>query len=394
MRPTTTCYNAWLTFLTLGVAAAIALGVIAMFYPTTTRVAVKTETLPEGNTECVGGTAGTRITLCIDNNNDADCDYAIDTITSVQLVCSGADGADGANGTFSTIEEIPVTGWVAFWWLNPNTNLVSAWARFHEEHGTVIPPGRIGYGTTEGRDGGKVQYGKGNGTATMCAIINPEQVVNTYYLAHYQTVDHEYYVTELSAPPTDHEVPRIVTYDPLYNRFVAVSQLSTPTRYGLVTIDSITGQIDEFTGTNVSNATPDSEQILDMEIIGDQIVLFTRKGTLYFHFFDRATGIYSSSSTWNGTKISYPQSYIPLWLQNAENVWFNGVGYNPATYKLNVIIGGSTSEGGSLNRALGWIQATSEQDMLQKLVSGNFDIYLTRNQPIYTLHAGTFIVPP
>lgn len=397
---TVACFNAWLSFLSLGVAAAIALGVIGMFYPTTTRVAVKVETLPSGNTECVGGTAGTRLTFCVDNNNDADCDYSIDTITAVQLICSGqngedgaagaagADGAAGANGTSVLVE--PVKGWVAFWWNNPAYGNSPAWGNFDTEFGNMIGP-PIGYVTTDARTGGKLQYGKGNGTYTLTSIMNPFIAPSKRFLFQLNTLSHIYIETELQANPAGHNTPTLVSYDKLHDRYVAMATLTSPNRYGLVTIDISTGVIMPFTGTGgLSGPADDTE--LDMTILGDYIFVSVRKlGKVFLNAYNRTDGQYISSSTFNGTVVTYPNTLEPLWIgENLdENLWIISFGYDESNIQLNVVLGGEG--GGGVDRGLGWVNATSEQELASRLLSGNYDIYLTRDQPTQTLNAGTFI---
>ena len=54
-----------------------------------------------------------------------------------------------------------------------------------------------------------------------------------------------------------------------------------------------------------------------------------------------------------------------------------------------MVLGGEG--GGAVDRGLGWINASSEQELATKLFSGNYDIYLTRDQPGQTLNAATYI---
>jgi hypothetical protein len=64
--------------------------------------------------------------------------------------------------------------------------------------------------------------------------------------------------------------------------------------------------------------------------------------------------------------------------------------YDPATFRLYVVIGVSSA---GFQRETGWIQGTSEQDLLTKLMSGNYDIHITQHQTAQQLNGAVFLTP-
>jgi hypothetical protein len=193
-----------------------------------------------------------------------------------------------------------------------------------------------------------------------------------------------------------------VVYDPLNTRYVGFAPIITQSnRYGAVIIDENTGAVTPLTGElGVLAPLPPStltKQVLDVEIIADKILFFDRWDDILYTvghimFYNSTDGGYLSDSFFNGTIIPYPGTFLPTFLSyDIRRLFYIAAGYDSSTFRLNLVI---TTVPGSSDRALGWIQGSSEADLLQKLESGNYDIYITQFLTALTLNAGVFIDAP
>lgn len=291
-----------------------------------------------------------------------------------------------------------VNGWLVFWW-TPAGNR-HEWARFNETTGARIG-NTIPYSPSETRQGGppgKSQFSRGPGPNEMAYLIWSDYNLVRYLVRH-NTQLGTFLRTDLGPDPLNHQNPEVVVYDPLNARYVGFAPITTQSnRYGAVVIDENTGAVTPLTGEFGALAPlPPStltKQALDVEVIADKILFFDRWDDILYTvghimFYNSTDGGYLSDSFFNGTIIPYPGTFLPTFLSyDIQRLFYIAAGYDRSTFRLNVVI---ATVGGSSDRALGWIQGSSEADLLQKLESGNYDIHATQFLTALTLNAGVFI---
>jgi hypothetical protein len=295
-----------------------------------------------------------------------------------------------------------INGWLVFWWVSSGNR--HEWARFNETTGALMG-NKIPYSPSETRQGtppGKSQFARGPGPNEMAYLIWSDYSSFFRYLVRHNTELGTFLRTDLGPDPLNHQNPEVLAYDPLNARYIGVAPVTTQSnRYGVVVIDENTGVVTPLTGeTGVFAPLPPSgptNQALDLEIIADKILFFDRWDDILYtvgniNFYNSTDGGYLSQSFFNGTIIPYPGTFLPTFLSyDIRRLFYISAGYDRSTFRLNLVI---ATESGGHNRALGWIQGTSEADLLQKLESGNYDIYITQFMPPFQLNAGVFIDPP
>jgi hypothetical protein len=294
-----------------------------------------------------------------------------------------------------------INGWLVFWWVS--SGLRHEWARFNETTGALIG-NYIPYSPSETRQGsapGKSQFSRGPGPNEMAYLIWSDYSSDRYLVRH-NTQLGTFLRTDLGPDPLNHQNPEVVEYDPLNNRYVGFAPITTQSnRYGAVVIDENTGAVTPLTGELgvIAPLPPNgpTNQVLDLEIIADKILFFDRWDDILYTvghiiFYNSTDGGYLSDSFFNGTIIPYPGTFLPTFLSyDIRRLFYIAAGYDRSTFRLNLVI---ATESGGHNRALGWIQGSSEADLLQKLESGNYDIYITQFMSPFQFNAGVFIDPP
>lgn len=276
---------------------------------------------------------------------------------------------------------------VAFWW-NPNTR-ITKWATYNGITGKKRGP-NIGYSTTEERSSGsKTQYGKGSGNYKIVTIVNADYSGDRYFLEH-DTASGTYQKTNLGSDPANYNETGLITYDAVASEYIGVANTSTPSGTGLTKVDSISGNITSFTLSMGGTVSPEVYSPLDVEIIGDVIVVCNRndvvKGKLLF--FDRSTGQYTGTSTFGGTILPGDNSFVWTFMESASTWWIQSMAYDSNNFRLYVIIG---IGGGIEDRAMGYIEDTDEATLLSNLESGTYDIKLSQNYPGEVINALTWI---
>jgi len=320
---------------------------------------------------------------------DGDFSVCGDTVLSGNVII---------DGQLVTQDIGPVNGFVAFWWVLPiGLGGKVSWGRVDTERGTLIGP-PVPYSPSESRSTGrpgKVQFSRGVGPNDMVYMIRAYPT-DIHYMIRHNTELGTYQKTDIGNDPPNHGPPQIITYDEVNSRYIAMAGIiSMPPHNGkhvVVIIDPDTGVITPLTGTAgpyqyISNAA------LDMEVIGNRIFYFDQyyeNEPGHIIFYDRDSGTYLGESVFQGNLIPYPGTFTQTWYNDTENkIWFVGVGYDKTQFRLHLALGGI---GGTWNRNFAWIEADSEEDMIQKLESGNYDIYLTQHQPYETINSAAWIL--
>lgn len=294
---------------------------------------------------------------------------------------------------------MPAHGWLAFWWQDEYSGLKHSWARFNETTGLMIGS-PIPYTPSEARQSsppGKSQFSNGPAPYDMSYLVFSFLALSRYLVRH-NTLAGTYQRTDLGATPVSHGLPELVVYDPVNTRYLVACTVTPATSaYGLVVLDETTGALTPLTGVG-GTFPPNNNQALDLEVIGGYVLLFdrwdddARKGHIIFY--NSTTGQYVSESFFNGTVVAYPGTFVPSIHQYVPNfgnavLWYTAAGYNPSAFRLNLVL--MPVPGGGYERELGWIEGTSEEDLLSKLLSGNYDINLTQHQTPFMLNGGVYI---
>jgi hypothetical protein len=187
-----------------------------------------------------------------------------------------------------------------------------------------------------------------------------------------------------------------MAYDSVNQRYIAMCRISSASfRYAVVIIDPDTGVITPLTGAGGTLPPAPVNQALDVQVIGNRIYFFERwddgpgKGRIIW--FDRDTGQYVGNSFFNGTFIPYPGTFVPtVWTDSYVYMWFQSVGYDAQNARLLVVLG---EVGGGYDRTFARIQGTNETDLMAKMESGNYDLYLTQHQMAEQINAAMWIDP-
>lgn len=299
----------------------------------------------------------------------------------------------------------PIHGWMLFWWQDPAFGNKHSWARFNETTGVMIGT-QVPYSPSEARQGsppGKAQFSRGPNPNDMIYLVFSDNT-NLQYLVRHNPAAGTYLQTYLGAEPANHGPAFIVDYDPLNARYIAVSwSLTQSFAHCLVIIDENTGVITPLSGAGGTLAPAPMNNVLDMEVIGGYVLIFERYDddnanpngmTNRILFYNSTDGQYLSQSFHNGTYAAYPGSILSANLQNLPTGyhvrWFVAASYDPATFRMHVVLGVSSA---GYQREVGWIQGTSEADLLSQLLSGNYVINAVQHQNPFQLNAGVFLTP-
>jgi hypothetical protein len=304
----------------------------------------------------------------------------------------------------SFVSAAPIHGWMLFWWESLNGQKHS-WARFNETTGTMVGT-PVPYSPSEARQGsppGKSQFSRGPNPNDMVYLVWPESTLAQYLMRHNPAAG-TYLQTYLGANPANHGPAFIVDYDPLNARYIAVSWSTIQSfAHCLVIIDENTGVITPLSGAGGTLAPAPMNNVLDMEVIGNYVLIFERYDDDYANptgmtnrilFYNSTDGQYVSQSFHNGTYTAYSGSILSSNLQNLPTGfhvrWFVAASYDPETFRLHVVLGVSSA---GYQREVGWIQGSSEADLLAQLLSGNYVINAVQHQNPYQLNAGVFLTP-
>jgi hypothetical protein len=288
----------------------------------------------------------------------------------------------------------PVNGWLAFWWEDSSTGLKHSWARFNVTSGLMIGT-PVPYTPSETRESsppGKAQFSRGPAANDLAYLVFVA-VINTHYLVRHNTAAGTYLRTNLGTNPTNHNSPDMVVYDPVHARYVGACTIPTQSfKYGLVVINESTGAITPLTG-EFGTLPASSNQALDLEVIGPYVLLFDRwddnSSKAHIMFYNSTDGQYVGESFIGGSLVPYPGTFLPsIHEYGPARLWYIAGGYDPATFRLHVIMAPLSA---SYEREFGWIEGTSEADLLTKLLSGAYDIHFTQHQSSFLLNAGVFI---
>lgn len=299
----------------------------------------------------------------------------------------------------------PIHGWMLFWWEDPSYGNKHSWARFNETTGVMVGT-PVPYSPSEARQGsppGKAQFSRGPNPNDMTYLVWPEATLAQYMMRHNPAAG-TYLQTYLGANPTDHGPVFIVDYDPLNARYIGVSWSTIQSfAHCLVIIDENTGAITPLSGAGGTLAPAPMNNVLDMEVIGNYVLIFERYDdddanpngmTNRILFYNSTDGQYLSQSFHNGTYAAYPGSILSSNLQNLPTGfhvrWFVAASYDPETFRLYVVLGVSSA---GYQREVGWIQGSSEEDLLDQLLSGNYVINAVQHQNPFQLNAGVFLTP-
>jgi len=290
----------------------------------------------------------------------------------------------------------PITGWLGFWWEDPSFGYKSSWARFDPLTGKKLG-NNIGYSPSEARQSSafKAQFKAGAEANSIAFMLQGDRSGVNYMIRHNMALG-TYNKTVLGAAPANHFRPAIMAYDPFNARYIGMASITTQSfRYGVVIIDADTGVITPLTGDTGTLAPLPQNQALDMQVIGNRIYYFERwddapgKGRIIW--FDRDNGQYVGQSFFNGTFIPYPGTFVQTFLTDSYiYMWYQSVGYDAQNARLYMVLG---EVGGGYDRNFAWIQGTDEADLMAKLESGNYDIYLTQHQPAEIINAACWIDP-
>lgn len=303
------------------------------------------------------------------------------------------------------VSAAPIHGWMLFWWEDPSYGNKHSWARFNETTGVMVGT-PVPYSPSEARQGsppGKAQFSRGPNPNDMVYLVWPEATLAQYMMRHNPAAG-TYLQTYLGANPTDHGPVFIVDYDPLNARYIGVSWSTIQSfAHCLVIIDENTGAITPLSGAGGTLAPAPMNNVLDMEVIGNYVLIFERYDdddanpngmTNRILFYNSTDGQYLSQSFHNGTYAAYPGSILSSNLQNLPTGfhvrWFVAASYDPETFRLHVVLGVSSA---GYQREVGWIQGSSEEDLLDQLLSGNYVINIVQHQNPFQLNAGVFLTP-
>jgi cell division protein FtsB len=302
-------------------------------------------------------------------------------------------------------EQPPIHGLMYFWWSGTSASK-HIWARFNETTGARIGD-FVPYAPSEARDTGplgQTHYTRGPNPNDMVYLVYTQDTEVQYIMRHNPAAG-TYNRTYLGALPVDHNNVNLVDYDPLNNRYLGLVNIFPLVQYkhSLVTIDINTGVISPLTGTVGPFAPLPTNPPLDMEVIGEYVMFSERYDDDYTNtsnlsnrliFHNSTTGAYLTNSFHNGSYIAYPGSLLSSNLEGLPTGffvrWYTAMTYDPSTFRLYVVIGVSSA---GFQRETGWIQGTSEQDLLQKLMSGNYDIHITQHQTPFQLNGAVFLTP-
>lgn len=305
----------------------------------------------------------------------------------------------------SLVSAAPIHGWMLFWWQDASYGNKHSWARFNETTGVMLGD-RVPYSPSEARQGsppGKSQFSRGPNPNDMTYLVWPESTLAQYLMRHNPAAG-TYLQTYLGSIPANHAPPFIVDYDPLNARYIAVSWSTIQSfAHCLVIIDENTGVITPLSGAGGTLAPAPMNNVLDMEVIGGYVLIFERYDdddtnpnglTNRILFYNSTDGQYVSQSFHNGTYAAYPGSILSSNLQNLPTGfhvrWFVAASYDPATFRMHVVLGVSSA---GYQREVGWIQGSSEADLLSQLLSGNYVINAVQHQNPFQLNAGVFLTP-
>lgn len=303
------------------------------------------------------------------------------------------------------VSAAPIHGWMLFWWEDPSYGNKHSWARFNETTGVMVGT-PVPYSPSEARQGsppGKAQFSRGPNPNDMIYLVFSEST-NLQYLVRHNPAAGTYLQTYLGADPANHGPAFIVDYDPLNARYIAVSwSLTQSFAHCLVIIDENTGVITPLSGAGGTLAPAPMNNVLDMEVIGGYVLIFERYDddnanptgmTNRILFYNSTNGQYMSQSFHNGTYAAYPGTFLSANLQNLPTGfhvrWFVATSYDPLTFRLHVVLGVSSA---GYQREVGWIQGSSEADLLSQLLSGNYVINIVQHQNPFQLNAGVFLTP-
>lgn len=302
------------------------------------------------------------------------------------------------NETITTLENrvspSAINGWVAFWWEEQYTGLKHSWARFNITTGKMIDL-PVPYSPSEARQSsppGKSQFSRGPEPNDLVFLMYADVSLERYLVRH-NTETKTYLKTDLGANPANHNSPQIMDYDPTNERYIALAPItSASNKFGVVLLDETTGVITPLTGAGGTLPPAPVNTVLDMEVIGDRILMFDRwddstsKGHIFFY--NSSDGQYLSESFFNGTFIPYAGTFIPTFLTVASaRLWYIAGSYDASTFRMHFIVGNT----GLYDRAFAWAQGESEADLLEKLESGNYDLYFSQNLSPFQFNAGVFI---
>lgn len=380
-RSTTTMFGVSLTIVGLATLAALVIAIIAL---------VLRGNQIEDLNGSLGALAGETVNLIQDV---ATLENATQTLND-QIVNQTAV----LSNLVETLTQVPpIYGWLAFWWVQDGRR--NEWARFNESTGAMIG-NTVPYSPAEARQSaapGKAQYSPGPNLGDMAYLVWADFSLQ-HYLVRHNTLLGTFNKTDLGANPTNHQSPEVVHYDPLNARYIGMATITTQSyKYGVVVIDENTGAVTPLTGEFGSLPPLPTNQGLDMDVIGNRILFYDRYDDVptnwgHILFYNSSDGQYLSESFWNGTLIPYPGTFLPTFLTyNVQRFWYIAAGYDPATFRLHLVI--ATVSGG-FDRAFGWVEGSSEADLLAKLESGNYDIHITQFMPAFQINAAAFIPPP
>jgi hypothetical protein len=302
-----------------------------------------------------------------------------------------------AEATIAILQAPPIHGWLAFWWTDPSYGQKHSWARFNETTGLMIGT-PIPYSPSEARGSvfpNKAQFSRGPGPNELIYLVLADFTF-AHYLVRHNTATGTYLRTNLGTNPADHETPTIVDYDPIHGRYIGVADITSQSqRHALVVMDENSGVITPLTGAGGLLAPAPVNNVLDMEVIGGYVLVFerwddspTQQGRILFY--NSSDGQYVSESFFNGTFIPYNGTFTLSFYDPPppSRLFYIAGSYNAATFRLHLILL-PTSAG--YERDFAWIQGDSESDLLNKLLTGNYDLHLTQHQSPFQLNAGVYL---
>ena len=284
----------------------------------------------------------------------------------------------------------PTSGLVGFWWhVNVNDGRVPGWAFFNATTGRKVDDKDVGYSLTEDRRGQNPrvhQYGSGNQSNSLVTIVNPAFNLSIDILWEHNVDTGVNRQVLLGDIPMGYEAPRIVTYDPLYNRYVAATAGGPQ---AIVVIDATTGAITPLTPNG--EKSPFTGTVMDIiPLAGSYVVSLSQTPAEAFIFFDRESGNYTGvSPLFSGTFEHTGSNFIP-WTLFGRNPYFTGLGYDQQNTRLYFVTypGGV---GSVTNRKLGYTEADTEEQLLANLMANNFTAILLQYQPREQINALEYI---
>jgi len=331
------------------------------------------------------------VLACVFNNQVYGATSALDR--DVLLL---SDQAANITQQIEDITNTPISGWLAFWWTQPSSAYKHSWARFDPMTGKKIGS-NIPYSPSEARASSafKSQFKRGANPQDLVFMMEGDRSGISYMVRH-NLILGTYNKTVLGTAPTNHVLPEVMAYDTVNQRYIAICRISTVgSRYAVVVIDPDTGVITPLTGEGGALPPAPVNQALAVQVIGNRIYFFERwddgpgKGRIIW--FDRDTGQYVGESFFGGSFIAYPGTFIPTALTNSspDTLWFQSVGYDAQNARLLVVLG----EAGTADRFFAKIQGTDEADLMAKMESGGYDLYLTQHQITEHVNAACWIDP-